>query len=47
MSRELFASVPQVGMMSFVPKALRQVQKSPTSIGGEMNAISSHFSEGV
>jgi len=27
-----------------VAKAKRQVQKSPTSIGGELNAVLSHFS---
>jgi len=33
--------------MSFVAKAKRQLQKSPTSIGGEMNAVLSHFSADV
>jgi len=33
--------------MFSVPKAQRQVQKSPTSIGDEMNAVLSHFSAGV
>ncbi|MGE7930223.1 hypothetical protein [Lysinibacillus xylanilyticus] len=32
--------------MSIVAKAKRQLQKSPTSIGVEMNAILSHFSAG-
>ncbi|MGE7946448.1 hypothetical protein [Lysinibacillus sp. NPDC093688] len=31
----------------YVPKVQRQVQKSPTSIGGEMNADLSYFSTGV
>ncbi|MEY9976100.1 hypothetical protein [Lysinibacillus sp. RC79] len=30
-----------------VAKAKRQLQKSLTSIGGEMNAVLSHFSAGV
>ncbi|MFB7155752.1 hypothetical protein [Lysinibacillus sp. NPDC056232] len=29
--------------MSFVPKVKRQLQKSPTSIGGEINADLSFF----
>jgi len=33
--------------MSFVAKAQRQLQKSPTSIGGEMNANLSYFSVGI
>ncbi|MDM5250206.1 MULTISPECIES: hypothetical protein [unclassified Lysinibacillus] len=33
--------------MSFVAKAKRQLQKSPTSIGNEMNANLSYFSAGV
>jgi hypothetical protein len=33
--------------MVFVAKAKRQLQKSPTSIGGEMNAVLSHFLAGV
>jgi len=31
----------------YEPKVQRQVQKSPTSIGGEMNADLSYFSTGV
>jgi len=30
----------------FVPKAKRQVQKFPTSIGGEMNEVLSYFFSG-
>jgi len=33
--------------MFYVAKAKRQLQKSPTYIGGEMNANLSYFSEGV
>ncbi|MGE7789474.1 hypothetical protein [Lysinibacillus sp. NPDC096259] len=33
--------------MFFVPKAKRQLQKSPTSIGSEMNADLGYFSVGV
>jgi hypothetical protein len=33
--------------MFYVAKAKRQLQKSPASIGGEMNAVLSHFSAGI
>ncbi len=33
--------------MVFVAKAKRQLQKSPASIDGEMNAVLSNFSAGV
>jgi len=33
--------------MFFVAKAKRQLQKSSTSIGGEMHADLSYFTEGV
>ncbi|MEY9978533.1 hypothetical protein [Lysinibacillus sp. RC79] len=33
--------------MFIVAKAKRQLQKSPTSTAGEMNAVLSHFSAGV
>ncbi|MGA3599092.1 hypothetical protein ACPCXA_03185 [Lysinibacillus agricola] len=33
--------------MFFVAKAKRRLQKSPTSIGGEMNADLGYFSAGV
>lgn len=50
-----FAQYRKLGMkffyffqqLSYVAKAKRQQQKSLTSIGGELNAILSHFSEGV